>query len=83
MRKFVIIGLLFFIAFASCIIYLLHSATSELNVTDTKYKKEIGEKFILEKDTLLITDYSILKSTFTLSNGKEVSSEIVFKQRKK
>lgn len=83
MRKIAIAGIVLCIIFICCILYLFNQAHSELNSTDAKYKKAIGEKFVLDKDTLLIIDYSILSSNFTLANGKTVSSELVFKQLNK
>ena len=54
------------------------SIKSEIDKEKNKYKVKIGQKFILEKDTLTIIDYSSIMETFTLSNGKEVNTSIVF-----
>lgn len=60
-------------------VYLLTSSiTSEIEKEKNKYKVKIGQKVILEKDTLTIIDYSSIMETFTLSNGKEVNASIVF-----
>ena len=40
---------------------------------------KIGSKLILEKDTVMIIDYSLLKNSYTLSNGKEISFDLVEK----
>ena len=50
---------------------------------DDKYKTKIGEIFILEKDTLTIIDYSLFNKTFTLSNGKEVNSNLILNSKTK
>lgn len=42
------------------------------------YKARIGTKYVLEKDTFTIIDYSQLEETFTLSNGKKVNSALIF-----
>jgi len=52
----------------------------ELNSLDQDMKNAIGDTIILQQDTLIIIDYSLFNENFTLSNGKEVSSEFVTKQ---
>lgn len=64
--------------FVFCVHKLTNTITSEINKEKSKYKVKIGQKFILEKDTLTIVDYSSIMETFTLSNGKEVNASIVF-----
>ena len=61
-----------------CIHSLTNSITSEIDKEKNKYKVKIGQKFILEKDTLTIIDYSSIMETFTLSNGIEVNASIVY-----
>lgn len=79
--KKMIIGMIVMIAL---FVFLVHSLTSsittEIGKEKDKYKVKIGNKFILEKDTLTIVDYSSIMETFTLSNGKEVNASIVFNQ---
>lgn len=60
---------------------LVSNVTSEIYKEKEKYEKYIGEKHIIDKDTLTITDYSILEETFTLSNGKKVSYKFVSNAR--
>lgn len=64
--------------FVFCVHLVTTSITSEIDKEKNKYKVKIGQKFILEKDTLTIIDYSSIMNTFTLSNGKEVDASIVF-----
>ena len=64
--------------FVFCVHLLTTSITSEIDKEKNKYKVKIGQKVILEKDTLAIIDYSSIMETFTLSNGKEVNASIVF-----
>ena len=50
------------------VVYLLNSVgtdvTKKLNTEENKYKKHIGEKYIMDKDTLTIVDYSIFSENF-------------------
>ena len=39
----------------------------------------IGEKVIFKSDTLLIVDYSLIHSSYTLEDGKEISFELIKK----
>ena len=77
--KKMIIGMIALVAvFVFCVHLLTSSITSEIDKEKNKYKVKIGQKFILEKDTLTIIDYSSIMETFILSNGKEVNASIVF-----
>jgi hypothetical protein len=49
------------------------SFETELN----KYKKMVGEKVILKDDTLMIIDYSLVESNFTLEDGRKISIELL------
>jgi hypothetical protein len=76
------------ILFTSALIYLLfknfvQKPNEELNRMDDTFKSQIGKEFVLNKDTLLIIDYSLWSETFTLSNGREVNSNLVINSKKK
>jgi len=51
----------------------------KLNTEENKYKKHIGEKYIMDKDTLTIVDYSIFSMNFTLSNERKVNYMLICK----
>jgi len=65
------------------VVYLLNSAgtdiTKRLNTKENKYKKHIGEKYMMDKDTLAIVDYSIWEENFTLSDGRKVNYVLIGK----
>lgn len=63
---------------ALCINFLTLSIKKAISTEQDKYKVKIGQKFILEKDTLTIVDYSLIMETFKLSNGKEVNASLIF-----
>lgn len=42
-----------------------------------EYKAFIGQKVILNHDTLLIVDYSIVNNNLTLSNGMKIDTALV------
>lgn len=81
MRK-IIIPIVLFVALIFTWTYVFNDINSELKKEKEKYKVMIGKKFVLEKDTLIIVDYSGLKETFTLSDGREVNEKLVFNQIK-
>ena len=60
---------------------LLNNVTSEISKEKEKYEEYVGKKHIIDKDTLTITDYSIIEETFTLSNGQKVSYKLVSNAR--
>lgn len=69
-----------------CVIILfvsLHFLFKGLERNENRFKVYVGEKVVVGKDTLIITDYSQVREIFTLSNGIEVSYEFADKQLKK
>ena len=75
------------IAFILCVVaitYLLSSVvkdvSKEIDNTENKYKKHIGKKHVIDKDTLTIVDYSIFNENFTLSDGRKVSYILIGKK---
>ena len=65
------------------VVYLLNSVRTDfgkkLKTEENKYKKHIGEKYIMDKDTLTIVDYSIFSENFTLSDGRKVNYVLIGK----
>lgn len=65
------------------VVYLLNSAGNDIgkkiSTEEDKYKKHIGEKYIIDKDTLTIVDYSIFSENFTLSDGRKVNYVLIGK----
>ncbi len=49
--------------------------TNEVDTIETK----VGQKLILQKDTLMIIDYSILNSNYTLEDGRQISFDLADK----
>jgi len=76
MKKTIIAGVVSIILFISSLYVLNNILVKEEN----KYKEHMGDVFILEKDTLTVTDYSILEENFTLSNGKKVNKSLIIKK---
>ena len=75
MKKMILIALGMIFLMAICATLLTNSLKSEVG----KIESKVGTKLILEKDTVMIIDYSLLKNSYTLSNGKEISFELVDK----
>lgn len=67
-------SLLFWILVIGGIVYVFGDGTFE-GVIDTKEKMEanVGERTVIEKDTLSIVDYSTFNETYTLSDGNKVN----------
>lgn len=45
----------------------------------SKLKEKVGQKVIMNKDTLLIIDYSLFNNTLKLSTGQDVSFDLIEK----
>jgi len=79
-----LLSLLSFIAFIIIIYLLFFIISGDLEKRYKTAKKEytdlVGEKVIVNKDTLLITDYSMIFNKFYLNNGSEISKEYAIKK---
>ena len=74
MRKFIIFTpFIFFLCMVVALALIFTTFTGRLEENEKMYKEEVGQTYVLGGDTLTIVDYSTIKETFTLSNGKEVS----------
>ena len=65
------------IIMVSFIISYGHEMTKEPRRKD--FEKLLGDKVVLVKDTLMITDYNLAQKTFYLSNGARIKYEIARK----
>lgn len=81
MKKLLLFPLLMFGIFVILICYLMTSITSGIQKERNKYQDKIGTKYVLEKDTLIVVDYSSVLETFTLSNGNEVNASLILKAK--
>lgn len=79
-HKMIIGAVVLFIALFFLLNSLLQEINSAIEMEKEKYEKHVGEKHIIDKDTLTIIDYSTVRQTFTLSNGKEVSYKLISKE---
>lgn len=50
-----------------------------LESAENSAKAYVGKQVVIEQDTSVIVDYSMWKSSFTLSSGKEISFEFAEK----
>ena len=68
-----------FIALVVLVVLTTIFLESQLNKKTDTYKEKVGERIVLNKDTLTIIDYSFTNENFKLSNGQEISFELVKK----
>jgi hypothetical protein len=52
-----------------------------LQKEDAKAKSYLKSEVIIDKDTLIVVDYSLILSTYTLSNGAVVDKSFVIKEQ--
>lgn len=76
----VILFLLALVASFCFFIYGVFKMGSDLSDDhEKKYTNMVGKKVLIDKDSVMIVDYSILHETYTLSNGKTVSIKLIKK----
>ena len=78
MEKFSTILIILILAAAATMTIAYYSFES-LDDELQQYRDEIGETVILQKDTLMVVDYSILGGVFTLEDGRTVNQDLVLK----
>lgn len=66
-----------FILAGAGIVYLLSYADKKIDQENFSYTSKLGTKYVLDKDTLTIVDYSIWNNSFRLSNGKTISKSLI------
>ena len=71
------------VACGAVMIYVLNSTfndvSKQIKEEEKKYKKHIGNTYVMDKDTLTIVDYSMFEENFTLSDGRKVNYSLIGK----
>jgi hypothetical protein len=73
-KGFFILHILILIAICASIVAIISYGANKINDEINSYKEYLGEKVVIQQDTLEIVDYSLWRSTLTLENGKEINS---------
>lgn len=80
MKKLVLVAAIGFVVMVAMWLWTIDGIDKTIDEASEEYKELIGEKVIVDKDTLLITDYNMLLGKFYLNNGTEVSKEYAKKK---
>lgn len=75
MRYILLSGVLFI----ASLTWLVSSISSGVHKEIDSVESKVGSRVILQRDTLMIIDYSIFKSSYTLEDGREISQDLVKK----
>lgn len=78
-NRFFIIAFAILFLSVSAITFVFHDFKISMKKKELEIKKELGKKVLFEKDTVTVIDYNILQETYTLSNGIQVSFDLVSK----
>lgn len=83
MKKLIIISIiitvLIFIFCPIIIFNAIEKVSTEVDNKTAEVKKFVGEKIVIDNDTLTIVDYSIIESSYTLSNGTKIAFDFAKK----
>ena len=66
-------GLLYFLIYFG----IARPLSKSLNEYQTEMKSHLGDTVVLNKDTCIITDYSMFDDSYTLSNGSTVNIDLI------
>jgi len=80
-KKIAIVGLLFTVVFYILVIMAVSHIIKGVEDEKSSYSKNVGKHIVIEKDTLMIINYSTIKGTYSLSNGKEIDKVIIEKSK--
>jgi hypothetical protein len=75
----VIVIIMLWIGFITIISLAFNECNKEFFKEVNKLESRIGTKVIINKDTLLIIDCSILNNSYTLEDGREISYKLIEK----
>lgn len=73
--------ILFIVWIVGCAVYLSIIRNEFDDYRTERYHQHLNTEYVMSGDTLTIVDYSLVFDTFTLSNGQEISAEIVNKEK--
>lgn len=76
MKKYIICQVISFIFISAGIIIISYRVSK----IEEECKSLIGKEIILKKDTVIITDYSLIFDEYRLSNGAKISTEFANKK---
>ena len=66
-----------FIFTATAFIFITHRLSTSFEDGYNNYKSKVGNKIVLNGDTLMIIDFSFLQDNFKLEDGREISMELL------
>lgn len=79
MKKMIIGAVLSSLVLAILVYSVTKSVGDSYNEGVAKIKENVGKKIIIEKDTFLIMDYSMLNKNYKLSNGQDIAFDLADK----
>ena len=79
MKKIMIPGILAIIALIVFTLIMSNIFFKELEKETNIYKQFLGKEVIINRDTLIITDFSVYEGTFIMNDGSSVNKELVKK----
>lgn len=77
MKKMSVILMILVILLVFSLKYLAKNVGKNFQEEKNKVENKLGQRLVLERDTLTIIDYSLINQNYTLSNGKQISFELV------
>ena len=79
MKKMAIGTGLLAVVFVVLVVWLSKTVGDQITNEVDKIETKVGQKLILQKDTLMIIDYSVFNSNYTLEDGRQISFDLADK----
>jgi hypothetical protein len=76
-----IVLIILFILFVIVFVFTTEKIGDSFKESRQNMEQFLGETVIIQKDTLIITDYSMIERNYNLSNGATISYEFVENQK--
>ena len=82
MKRFIIVNFALFLSLMGLVILFSIAVKDCLGEIETKletYDSMVGKKVVLNQDTLMIIDYSVMNNSLTLEDGRKVNIKLLDK----
>lgn len=77
MKKELILSVTFLIILGLVLLIIFDTFVKRFEHDTQFFKESLGKTVVIQKDTLKIIDYSLFNETFTLSDGRKVSKDLI------
>jgi len=76
-KKMIIAQVVWFLILATFVCWGVKAIAGQIGKHEADLKSKLGKEYVIQGDTLTVVNYKLLEDTLVLSNGVEISEELV------